>query len=230
MNKTVLIALLACTGLVAACSRNASERKPEQGQNAPQGQMAPQAQTPPQGQLPPGHPPIAPQGGQGEMPQVTPPEPGSGVGATGISWKAPDGWTAEVPKSSMRRAQYKVPGPGGEGECVVYYFGPGQGGKVEDNVKNWIGQFEGTGGKPAPSNVSDVKAGDMPAKLVSVTGTFLGGMGMQQEGPKANYGLLGAIVEGPDANWFFKFTGPEATIKAQQSAFENMIKSVRKGS
>ena len=28
-----------------------------------------------------------------------------------------------TPSSSMRRAQYRVPGAGGDAECVVFYFG-----------------------------------------------------------------------------------------------------------
>jgi hypothetical protein len=39
--------------------------------------------------------------------------------------------------------------------------------------------------------------------------------------------LLGAIAEGPDAPWFFKFTGPEATVRAQRQAFVGMMRSLR---
>ena len=41
--------------------------------------------------------------------------------------------------------------------------------------------------------------------------------------------LLGAIAEGPDANWFFKVTGPEVTVKANQGAFEKMLQSLHIG-
>jgi hypothetical protein len=44
---------------------------------------------------------------------------------------------------------------------------------------------------------------------------------------KPGYALLGAIVEGPDANWFFKLTGPAATVDAQRQAFEAMVGSLR---
>jgi hypothetical protein len=39
--------------------------------------------------------------------------------------------------------------------------------------------------------------------------------------------LLGAIAQGPDANWFFKFTGPAGTVRAQRAAFEGMIRSLK---
>ena len=59
----------------------------------------------------------------------------------------------------------------------------------------------------------------------------LGGMAMmgRRQEPKPGQMLLGAIAEGPDANWFFKLTGPEATLEAQREAFEGMILSLRRG-
>ena len=45
----------------------------------------------------------------------------------------------------MRVATYAVPGAKGAeaGECAVFFFGPGQGGGVDDNVARWAKQFEG---------------------------------------------------------------------------------------
>jgi hypothetical protein len=42
--------------------------------------------------------------------------------------------------------------------------------------------------------------------------------------------LLGAVAAGPDANWFFKSTGPQATVEAHRAAFEGMIASLKPGS
>src|SRR6185369_2986306 len=44
-----------------------------------------------------------------------------------LTFKAPDGWTSEPPSSSMRAAQYRLPGESGDANLVVYYFGQGQG-------------------------------------------------------------------------------------------------------
>ena len=52
----------------------------------------------------------------------------------------------------MRAASYTIPPAAGDsegGECVVYYFGSGQGGGVEANIKRWIGQFTAPDGGPA---------------------------------------------------------------------------------
>ena len=39
--------------------------------------------------------------------------------------------------------------------------------------------------------------------------------------------LLGAIVEGPDSNWFFKCTGPSKTMQAHRKEFDALVESVR---
>jgi hypothetical protein len=50
----------------------------------------------------------------------------------------------------------------------------------------------------------------------------------QSGGPKAGYRLLGAIVEGPDGDIFFKLTGPAKTVAAAQDEFQAMLKSIKK--
>jgi hypothetical protein len=41
--------------------------------------------------------------------------------------------------------------------------------------------------------------------------------------------LLGAVADGPDARWFFRAIGPQATLEAQRAAFERMIRSLKRG-
>jgi hypothetical protein len=67
--------------------------------------------------------------------------------------------------------------------------------------------------------------------LVEVSGTYKGGMTMTMEPApaKPGYRLLGAVAPGPDANWYFKFTGPAATVDAQRDAFVSMVKSLTHG-
>lgn len=173
--------------------------------------------------LPPGHPPV------GGAP-VIPPPPSIG-GEQDLVWTVPSGWTKETPSSAMRRAQYRITGPGGPAECVVFYFGPGQGGSADANAARWAGQFRGASGAPVGDmKKSRIKVGDVPVLMVEVTGTYVGGMGGSPGGPdRPNQMLLGAIAETSDANWFFRALGPRATIEAQRKAFEGMIRSIRLG-
>ncbi len=87
-------------------------------------------------ELPPGHPSTSPQ-----VP--------AGASKAGLTWDKPEGWVEETPSSSMRRAQYRVPAESGDGECVVFYFGPGQGGGAQANADRWAGQFEQPDGRPS---------------------------------------------------------------------------------
>jgi hypothetical protein len=76
----------------------------------------------------------------------------------------------------------------------------------------------------------ETKVGELAVVLVEVTGTYVGGMGggpVGAERPK--YMLLGAIADGPDAKWFFRATGPQATLEAQRAAFNRMIRSLKRG-
>jgi hypothetical protein len=147
-------------------------------------------------------------------------------GSLPLRWQAPGGWVEEAPANTMRILQYRIPGPGGDGECVVYYFGPGQGGDPMANAQRWAGQFE----QPDGSSSVDVMKVDQVESLagtvtvVNVSGTYDGGMG--GGGKQAGYMLLGGIAPGPDAPWFFKFVGPESTVQAEQEAFLEMMRSI----
>jgi hypothetical protein len=147
--------------------------------------------------------------------------------AAGVAWKVPAAWTAG-PGSAMRVATYVVPGAKGaeKGECAVFFFGPGQGGGVDDNVARWAKQFEGA---PAPERSTGTVAG-LRVTRAAVAGTYLapGGPAMQATGKKAGYRLLGAIVEAPGGNVFFKLTGPAATVAAAKADFDAHVASIHR--
>ncbi len=189
--------------------------------------------------LPPDHPPVnlpmdhpssalgAPDGAA--MPVVP---AGSGTGAAGLNWTAAKDWIIEPPANAMRRAQYRVPGPGGDAECVVFYLGPGQGGDPRTNAERWAGQFVQPGGAPPLSAMTTrtLAVGAASVLVVETSGTYMsGGMMGDEAVAKPGWALLGAVVPGLDADWYFKFTGPAATIAAQKAAFEAMIASIRRG-
>ena len=126
-------------------------------------------------------------------------------------------------------AQYRLPAAPGnkeDGECVVYYFGAGQGGDVKANLDRWASQFRGT----SPPKFSEMKGGALTISRAEAHGTYtpspmsMGG-GPDPE-PRPDSMLLGAIVPGPDANWFFKCTGPEKTLEANRARFDALLASI----
>ena len=160
--------------------------------------------------------------------------PGSGDSPhdRGMFWKVPDDWAKEQPASSMRIAQYRVSGPGGDAECVVFYFGPGMGGDAKSNATRWARQFEQLDGRDSTEvmQVTELDGAQTSVLIVEVTGTYDGGMAMSgAPEKKPGYMLLGGIAEGPDAPWFFKFTGPVSTIEAQRASFLEMMRSAGGG-
>jgi hypothetical protein len=151
--------------------------------------------------------------------------------AAGIRWTAPATWKTEGPRP-MRAATYSitpVAGDQGVAECVVNFFGPGQGGGVEANVERWKGQVLGADGKPAPAKIDKRTVRGVQITLVDATGTYTGMGGPMTAGgkPVTGYRLIGAIVESPGGSVFFKLTGPAKTIAAQQKQFEQLLSSIQ---
>jgi hypothetical protein len=144
--------------------------------------------------------------------------------AAGLSWTAPSGWTAKGP-APMRAATYTV----GDAECVVYFFGQGQGGSVEANMTRWKGQFS-VNGQPAPAKTGTKSIHGLSANTLDVTGAYagMGGPNMAPLAAKADYRMLAAIVEGPGGNIFVKFTGPVKTVTANVQKYEQLLDSIHK--
>jgi hypothetical protein len=152
---------------------------------------------------------------------------------SGLEWTPPAAWKAEG-AAPMRAATYKIPAAAGDsegGECVVYYFGAGQGGGVEANIKRWIGQFTAPDGGPADGLAKRGKKtlNGIEAATLDLTGTYLfKPFPMAPKAtPKPGYRMLAAIVAGSDAPVFFKLTGPLKTVAAAEIAYEKMLASLR---
>lgn len=148
--------------------------------------------------------------------------------AGAISWTMPAAWKADAPRQ-MRAATYLIPAAKGDaegGECGVFYFGEGQGGSVDQNIQRWVGQFEGA----KPPTQKKEKLGGFDVTTVEVDGTYASSMGgpMGPKTPKPGFKLLGAIIEGPKGNVFFKLTGPAKTVEAARADFLKMLKGVTK--
>lgn len=145
--------------------------------------------------------------------------------AAGLKWTAPKGWVSKG-EAPMRAAQYTV----GEAECVVYFFGPGQGGTVEANIARWTSQFAGTDGKPAPARVTKTTVHSLPVTRMDISGTYTasGGAAMTSQTPKTGNRMLAAIVEGPGGNLFIKFSGPVQSVTSQAAAFDALLASFQK--
>jgi hypothetical protein len=132
----------------------------------------------------------------------------------------------------MRAATYLIPAAAGDSEgaeCAVF---ANIGGGVQANLDRWAGQFELPGGGDPKEKAKTKKetVNGLPVTTIDLTGTYKGGgMAMgQPSAPKTGYRLLGAIVEAPDGEIFFKMTGPAKTIAAAEKDFQALLNSVGK--
>ncbi len=177
---------------------------------------------------PDGEIPMAPSHAEEAVPAAAPiaAVPASGpVRVAGITFNPPGSWRREAPDSSMRVAQFAIPGAPGEkdGAVAVYYFGSGQGGGIADNAKRWQGQFTDA----APGSVTSLERNGLKITVVTTDGTYSSGMPMGPSTPEPGFALWGAIIEAPQGNVFVKATGPKAVIERSRPDFEALLASLQ---
>ncbi len=158
--------------------------------------------------------PVAPTDKPAEAPKVTE-----------VVWTAPAQWK-EMPARPIRKATYQVPGDGGPAEVAVFYFGVGQGGDVETNIARWLGQFQGLPADQARREQLQVSGFTVSTVRVE-RGTFSSGMPGGPTQPQADWGLNAAVVDTPSGPYFFKMTGPAATVDAEEGRFSELLHSVQ---
>jgi hypothetical protein len=150
-----------------------------------------------------------------------------------LRYTVPTSWTRVPAPSDVRAAQYAIPHASGDtedGELILFFFGPGQGGSTDENLTRWYGQFTQPDGKAsrdaAVLTIRTVKG--LRVTAVDLAGTYVGAQmpGAQKSAPKAGYRMLGAIIEGPGGPWFFKAVGPAATIAQAKPDFDRLLDSL----
>lgn len=149
-----------------------------------------------------------------------------------LRYAAPDGWVAEQPTSTMRRAQYRLPRADGDpedAELVVFYFGPGQGGSVQANLDRWVGQMQQPDGSSSASTATTkvFAVNGMNVTLLDVTGTYTAEMtpGAGDRHNKSGYRMRAAVVETPGGPYFIKLVGPGRTVARWEQSVDGFIGS-----
>jgi hypothetical protein len=154
----------------------------------------------------------------------------------GLKSRAPADWKEEAPSNKLRAFQFRIPRAKGDkedAELVIFFFGPGGGGGVEDNIKRWKGLFTPPEGKKIDdvSKVEKMKVGDVPVTYLDVSGTYLfkaRPFDPNDKGEKRpDYRLLGVVFESPKGPYFFRCVGPAKTIEANKKDFDNWLKGFK---
>jgi hypothetical protein len=156
-----------------------------------------------------------------------------GVAAGDLKFIPPAGWIVETPSSSMRKAQYRLPRAKGDpedGELVVFFF-QGGGGSVQMNIDRWISQFTKPDGSPATdaARTTRKEVHGIPLTIVDVGGTYMAASGpmLAEVKTKPDFRMLAAVAETAAGPWFFKLTGPAATVVRWESSFYQFLDSIQ---
>ena len=174
-------------------------------------------------ELPPKHPPIGQSGGRpGGAATHAPADdfaPADQAPAV-LTGKAPAGWPSMTNPNAMRLASHKVPRVAGDSDDAELSISRA-GGETDANIQRWVGQFEGAGKEQRRTKTVQ----GFQVTFVEVEGTYSGGMGAANAS-HGSWALMAAIVETPPQPYFFKVTGPAATVHAARKAFDAMVDGI----
>lgn len=155
----------------------------------------------------------------------------------GLQFVIPAAWQSEPGENPARVAQWMVPAPrvaGAPGsadgvEVIVVFFGPGVGGSAQENIDAWGGTVttpDGTPVKAAPRKRT--VAGHVITEVL-FSGTY------SQVNPqpglpptlKPDYSLIGAVIENPAGNIYWRMAGPAAQVAALAPVLDQVLNSLK---
>lgn len=156
----------------------------------------------------------------------------------GVTATIPGEWSSQPPIGQFRVAQYGLPKAGadtGNALLLVFHFGKGGGGSVEDNVKRWVGMMQQPDGVDVRkvSKRATLERPKLRITTVEVPGTYL-----DKPFPfspditeRPNYRMLAAIIETTDeageGPFYLRIVGPTKTIEAAKPGWEKLIASLK---
>ncbi|HTE16959.1 MAG TPA: hypothetical protein VK689_01095, partial [Armatimonadota bacterium] len=147
-------------------------------------------------------------------------------------------WTAQPAGGQFRLAQFAIPKAEGDTApalLIVFHFGRGGGGSVEDNVRRWTGMMrQPNGGDSARLAKRDLKEREgLRISTMDLSGTYLERPFpmSDQFTERPNYRMLAAIIEttaeGAEGPYFIRLVGPAKSVTAAQPGWDAMIASLK---
>jgi len=117
----------------------------------------------------------------------------------------------------MVTASYTVPAAPGanEASATISSF-PGEVGGTFANVNRWRGQI----------GLAPIAEKDLAANTTTIENATLRFTVVDITNPASDMQMLGAILPVQGETYFFKMTGPAATVATQKQAFLDLLKTV----
>jgi hypothetical protein len=153
---------------------------------------------------------------------VTPSGEKREVVVDGLKMSVPIEWVQAPGVSAMRKAEFTLPGPGGDVALVVYRF-EGGAGSAEKNIERWRGQMELAAGTQAEPIV--LEANGLKLSGVDLRGRFAGQSmpGAPAQPPVDDARLLAVAIEGSGDPYYFKLVGSAKTIDLWAAAWTELL-------
>jgi hypothetical protein len=150
-----------------------------------------------------------------------------------LKFTAAPGWQTRTASSTMRVAEFVLPGrdaAAGNAELVIYYFGGG-GGSVDANIQRWLGQMQQPDGR-ATSDVATKEAktiNGLKVALLDVSGTYVAEMrpGASEKHNSPGFRMRTAVVETPRGPYYLKLVGPAAVVETWNKSFNEFLASLK---
>ena len=156
-----------------------------------------------------------------------------------LLWTVPATWTTDqTAERGLYRARYKIPKAGDAkhpAELLVTHIGKTTKAELDAKHAGLVAEFEKPTEHPRRTSFA---VGDIAVRMVEIAGTYkfpVGpqvGAGNQKKHAahmlKPGWRGIGASAKtAANDTWFFKLVGPDDSVQAARSAFENMLRSVR---
>ena len=148
---------------------------------------------------------------------------------------APAAWK-EQPARPMRMKTFTIPKAAGDkfdGELVIFFFGPGQGGDPQANLDRWKGMFEPPAGKKLDdvSKTDKIKVNGVDVTVLDVNGTYkykASPMAPGEPELRPDHRMLAVIFASANGPYFMRFVGPQKTIAKNKKDFDRWLKGFKK--
>lgn len=172
----------------------------------------------------------------GLSPMLLADDKGTVVGIDGLSSRTPESWKEQKPGSRMQFKVFtlpKVEGDEADATLTIFFFGPGGGGGVKENITRWKGMFTPPEGKSIDdvAKVKELQAGKVKITLLDVTGTYKSRL--QPANPDSpikefpNSRMLAVVFESENGPYFMRLVGSEKTVSKHQESFETWLKNFK---
>ena len=151
----------------------------------------------------------------------------------GLVFTVPAAWTAEPLRTPVRAGQWQISPPKGtpgeSAELVAFYFGPGKGGTIRENLDGWIARMTMADGHPATATPMEHMTSGLRISRLVVNGTYaqpVPAPGVPPQ-PRPDYELAGAAFKNPGGNIYWRLVGPEPLVNANLPLFDKLLDSVK---